>query len=271
MRLIRPLIQNPDRNSHRYMTEDFSISYYDMGDHREQGFYSGLNTDTLSFAPVRDIPAEGDIDCRRFIAVMEELAKLEDGTIATGSHVLKWSVRLDESKSWTDKLSYLFGDRNADVFHVLWFNVDDATYNKIRTTLAKIKYKILDGEHGGANSLANKYGIENLWLVKRIEAEHLEPISSGKIHYADASRFNYLMIMQLTREDKLNEFLADRDNTKLRLQLFRELGGDISEFMVAHGVDTIEGLKASPLRQLNYQVLERIGCLEVAEVRLSRR
>lgn len=265
IQLITPFIVGGIRHLDGYLRQDFSFSFYET-DKGERVYYSGFNGRFLSFKPVRTKLRDGDIDHEKFIERLQEIATTSPGDISPGHHVLKWRPYFYENKEWASRLSAMFGDRNADVMHILSFNMKEQSYDAIRPRLAEIKYQILQGRDIATGSLANRYGIRDVWLLKRLDQASpiRDQVTDGELHYSSSSKMKYMLVIKLSEKAKVRAFMEDPDNARLRFELFSHLGGDITEFMQILNINTPEDLQRNtPSGKIYYNVLESLASANV--------
>ena len=265
IKLISPLVIGGKSYIEKFITEDFSIASF-VVDGEERFYYSGFASDKFTLELMRESPGIGDINCIKFMKMFDDLAELQPGQVSPKSRVLKWNPKLRLSKNWentwADQLKHMFETRSFDVFHVLSFNINEPSYKKIKSRLAALKYQILEGVDGQGESLASRHNIENVWLLSRIDRE-LNPISDGivgsMLHYSDAAKMQYMLLIKFANQDGLENFLKDRENTTLRFELFSLLGNEIAEFMDLMNINTPEDLQGTASPRLLYQALEKLA------------
>lgn len=244
----------------KYLERDFAIIECDTSE-GSRTFFADLDDDSLNLNEALYDHPDAEVNIAEALALFEELAELGAGELSDTRQILKWQVNHWRSKEWADHLEAMFAERTADVFHMVTFDISQREYDDLRTLLAGIKYKILDGTNRSAAALAERHQIRDVRLMKRIDQRHrlVDPVSKGHIHYSDDSRMQYMLLMQLGQQDTLNNFMVDREHLRMRLELFSRLGGNVSEVMRGLEVETPEALEATSNPKLLYEVLEALA------------
>ena len=241
----------------KYLSRDFAI----IDCSTSQGsstFFADLDDDSLSLnRALYDHPA-AEVDCAKTIALFQELAALAPGELSSKHHVLKWQPEHWRTAVWPLNLETMFAEQTAGVFHMVAFNVTDQDYGELRSLLADIKYQILDGTPNSPGALATRHGIRDVRIFKQIDQEGrlVDPVSKGLIHYKSHPEMRYILLMQFAQKDRLTHFMIDREHLRMRLDLFKRLGGEIASAIQELQVDTPEVLEQAKTSKEIYERLE---------------
>jgi nucleoside phosphorylase len=248
-------------SSSEYFDREFSILYFEQ-DGKETRFFSGLDSKTFDLNIVRDPPGDRDVDCMAFIKIFDRLANLDRGAMDPETKVVKWAENHQYTPEWIPQLHSMFPETTSDVFHCVSLNISKVTYDQIKDKLAKIKYFIFKDTQSDSSSLSERYGIKNIWLVRRLPREEeplIDPATKGKLYYSHSDKMRYLLIMQADSHHSLDSFLKDRDILAQRLELFRMLGGDVQRLMEELGIAAPVDFERHTPSHIYYELIEKLA------------
>jgi nucleoside phosphorylase len=254
-----------------YLDRDFAILYF-ATDKGERRYFADLGNDTLGINLARFDSQAEDINCEKMISLFEKLAReTNPGEMHEELKVLKWRVNhSSDREAWAWQLTKMFDQRTADVFHVVAFNASDDSYKQIRAKLADLKHQILEGERNPSlpqrerakKSLANRYNVKGIWLMESIDRTNppRDSVTGGQLYYGNIHQYRYMLVMTMSEQEKLDGFLSDKEHTKLRLNFFHELGGELTTLMQLLGVKLPEDfIKLTPNSAFYYELLEKLA------------
>jgi nucleoside phosphorylase len=249
-------------NLKSYLDRDFAILDFQYGA-GSKTFFAELGSQEFTFTQARFEARPDDLDIDAFIQIFSALAECVPNERHPEFNILKWEPGAwNDRRTWADTLQAMFLKRTADVFHILSFKVKPSEYESLKEVFAQLKYDILNDSYAAA-SLAKDHGVKNVWLVRRIDREEepvRDPHTHGALFYPDGGRNNYMMLMRIADQEKLEAFLKDERNLQLRLNLWSRLGGLATETMKAWGIETAGKLRDLDRdRRLSYEILERLA------------
>lgn len=245
-----------------YVNRDFAILDFQSSNGRET-FFAELGAQDFTFTRARFDGRPDDLDIEKLIRIFTDLAAGALNKRDEEFNILKWEPGAwNDRRGWADTLQAMFRKRTADVFHILSFRINDSEYDRLKEVFAQLKYDILNDSRN-SGSLGKHHGVKDVWLVRRInraEEPVKDPHTHGDLYYADGARNNYMMLMRIEDQEKLEAFLRDERNLHLRLNLWSRLGGLASEAMTAWGLESPEALRSlESERRLRYEILERLA------------
>jgi nucleoside phosphorylase len=257
--LLRQVFTHNVSESEKWVSRDFALLEYP--DNRHRVYLANFVGEDMAVQGITwDVVADG----LRVEKVREFFKSVESSCTVPGEvrvadkiPVLKWKIGLwNEIPTWTAALAKMFEQRVSDVFHATGFKVGaGGGYEAFRRALAKVK-GALEKSKVEKYGLASKHGVRDIRLTRRVDYGSDTPrdgLTGGKLHYADGELPSDMILMRMSAETDLSNFLADPQHSLLRADVLIEfgkinekLGGVLAKYGIrkADDINRISGSRA---------------------------
>ena len=260
----------------KYMNKDFAVLECPVASNL-RWYFADLDYDKFT---LREAKPGGQLEVDRdaTIALFGKLEKIKLGSLDPAHGVLKWDRNhWAKQKEWAAHLTAMFGEPTADAFHLVSFKLSENEYSDLRTVLADIKHEIFDDKSRSPQTLAERYGIRDVWLAKQLpRTDGLQvDLPGGRIHYPVDPSMGYILLMRFRDSESLTAFLRDPRHFEMRLRVFGKFNGVVQELMRSFNIsksqdfthltdragvlhNAIEKLAAEHMRRYDYREDELI-------------
>ncbi len=208
---------------------DFSILQY-KNQKVTTNLYAKLSSKSLTYHII-DINKPDAIDFNNFIEYMKEFSQVSPGSFHETFGIFRWQQGIWRDKEkWSKILKKMFDERNASVFHIVTFYIDDKIEKQLQRACANVKKEIIKNGNRNKPSLKTKYGIKEIRFGRQIKYTQnvYDGEFNGKLVVADEKKDPYILLMQFESFDGLLRFYSDNEHSKIRRIIYESLDSRIS-------------------------------------------
>jgi hypothetical protein len=236
-----------------------------------------LDAHWLRFRSLETDGSDPEIAYPELTSLFEKWASAAEGEFCDdNTSVLRWSkgMWLDR-KRWGIDLQSLFSERAAtpDAIHMIFFRVEHPNrVDQFKEWLADIKERIMRPQVKGEVSIAQRYGIKDMWIGRKVDKQSLRDARSGGSIQATSRHVEpFALVMRFETETGLTGFYQDEEHSEIRKDLFEKLdsrlkrlytaaplnGSPTSESEVAY--EAIEAIASQHIHRRDYLEDEAVG------------
>jgi hypothetical protein len=225
-------------NLHSMMDCDFALLEYETGSGISvyKATLDGEHFHVTRAKKSRGLALDGD-EIRR---IFNDLKHLEPGEIHPEYAVMRWEIDLQvRSDEWAAKLQDLFGERERDAIHLVFFTervlqtADQGTMLREKIREVKQAFEELR-EHRG-----RPIRVKDIWFGECSITPALDWMARGRLLNSEALRFPYVLLIRFEDRESLKEWYECERHHRLRRGVFETFDPKFSELFAA-----IEEMKA---------------------------